>query len=135
MNISLGYDCSIANKLEEMGIRTPSPFDWIVSPYIDYCLRTNFKYFLDQPFKKKEGISPTLYIIKKYDFISLTDVENNPEYKEKIDTFLKIMRDPSIHKKLYRSSRDASEQYRLLGVFKDCGYVNYSLKFNYLKNQ
>ena len=118
MHISLGN-----------GIKgTKSPFDLIHCPSIDYCLRSNFKHFF-YAYKKKYEDEKTIYMNKKYKFTSYVNVFEDPEYKQIIANFLNVMRDPSIHKHLYRKSKDSMERYRLMAVFRDCGYVNYSFHF------
>ena len=47
---SLGYRCSSAGILKQLGIKTESyPFDWLVSrlPIIEHCVETDFREFLD----------------------------------------------------------------------------------------
>jgi hypothetical protein len=46
-----------------------------------------------------------------------------------VDRFLQVMRDPTIHKEVFRMSTDDSEEYRLPKVFDECGYVNYSFYY------
>ena len=46
--ISLGGDCAIAYHLQQHHLRFMSfPFDWIISPRIENCLRTDFRHIFD----------------------------------------------------------------------------------------
>ncbi len=108
--VSLGYFCSIALELEEMGLRNCSyPFDWCISDYtgVEQAIFTRFEGFMEyenlyQYKEKKSLYRDTKYgITFVHDFDRYTSLEKQlPKVKEKyrrrIEKFYKNLEMPTI---------------------------------------
>lgn len=150
--ISLGGDCAISYHLQQHHLRFASfPFDWIISPRIEHCIRTDFRHLFDpllytektqksqfQPINEDWGDIETeeigccriIHSLYKFTFLHERNVEDIiSKYKRRVDRFLQVMRDPTIHKKVFRMSADVTEEYTLPSVFKECGYLNYDFYY------
>jgi hypothetical protein len=152
--ISLGGDCAISYHLQQHNLRFASfPFDWIISPRIDHCLRGDFRHLFDpllytektQKFQfqaidedwmeyddkiEKKECCRIVHSLYKFTFLHERNVEDIiPKYKRRVDRFLQVMRDSTIHKKIFRMSADVSEEHTLPSVFKECGYINYDFYY------
>ena len=152
--ISLGGDCAVAYHLQQHHLRVTSfPFDWIISPQIEKCLRDDFMHLFDpllytekthskrqsfQPIDEdwvedledKDGCFRIVHSLYKFTFLHERNVDDIiPKYKRRVDRFLQVMRDSTIHKEVFRMSADASEEYRLPKVFDECGYLNYDFYY------
>jgi hypothetical protein len=144
IHISLGSDCSISYHLQEYGLRSQSfPFDWILSPKIEKCIETDFIDLYNPSFYIKKKMCKMPYLSEdweenvtdlyrvyhsSYQFTFLHDFKDGIEindviekYKRRVDRFLTIMKDPTIHKKLYRMGKG-----NLKDLFDKKGYVNYT---------
>lgn len=151
--ISLGGDCAISYHLQQHHLRFASfPFDWIISPRIENCLRTDFRHLFDpllyaektQKFQFQTieedwgdvtesdeiGCCRIIHSLYKFTFLHERNVEDIiSKYKRRVDRFLQVMRDPTIHKKVFRMSADVTEECILPSVFKECEYVNYDFYY------
>lgn len=149
--ISLGGDCAVAYHMQKYHLRQASfPFDWIISPRIEKCLRDDFRHLFDpllytektqskrqsfQPIDEDwaediEGCCRIVHSLYKFTFLHERHVDDIiPKYKRRVDRFLQVMRDPTIHKEVFRMSTDANEEYTLPKVFDECGYINYSFYY------
>lgn len=148
--ISLGSDCSIAYHLQKYGLRSFSfPFDWILSLKIEKCIENDFIDLFDSSNyieKKKSNLSAPLldedwdedwneekennikiyHSIYKLTFLHDTFSDLIEKYKRRVDRFYKIMKDPTIHKKLFRMSTYISD---LSISFDKKGFVNYKIYY------
>lgn len=143
--ISLGSDCSIAYHLQKHGLRSFSfPFDWILSPKIEKCIENDFidlfdssnyieknsKSFtplLDEDWnEEKENNIKIYHSIYKFTFLHDTFIDLIEKYKRRVNRFYKMMKDPSIHKKLFRMSTYISD---LSILFDKKGFVNYKIYY------
>ena len=153
--ISLGGDCAVSYHLQQNHLRFASfPFDWIISPQVEKCLRDDFRHLFDpllytekthsrrqsfQPINEdwvenisitKEGCCRIVHSLYKFTFLHERKVEDIiPKYKRRVERFLQVMRDSTIHKKVFRMSADVTEEYTLSSVFKECGYINYDFYY------
>ncbi len=67
--ISLGFFCSVAKELEQLGLRDASyPFDWVISDFkgIIDCLCDNFEHFFDMESFCQHPIDKEYYINNCY---------------------------------------------------------------------
>jgi hypothetical protein len=148
--ISLGSDCSIAYHLQKYGLRSFSfPFDWILSPKIEKCIENDFIDLFDPLHyieKNSKSFTPLLdedwneenennikiyHSIYKLTFLHDTFTDLIEKYKRRVDRFYKIMKDPTIHKKLFRMSRDISD---LSILFDKKEFVNYKIYYQKMIN-
>jgi len=120
------------------------PFDWILSPKIEKCIENDFIDLFDSSNyieKNSSSFTPLLdedwneenennikiyHSIYKLTFLHDTFTDLIEKYKRRVDRFYKIMKDPIIHKKLFRMSKDISE---LSILFDKKGFVNYKIYY------
>jgi hypothetical protein len=77
-----------------------------------------------------EGCYRIVHSLYKFTFLHERNMDDIiSKYRRRVDRFLQVMRDPTIHKEVFRMSTNDTEEHTLPKVFDECGYVNYSFYY------
>ena len=108
--ISLGHDCSVAYRLQQLKLRKVSlPFDWIRCnelKYITYCIGNKFQ-IIHEDWSDTQGTSKCTIKNTDYNFVFPHDDIDDfiPKYKRRIERFYDILKNDKIKKIFIRLSK------------------------------
>jgi hypothetical protein len=116
--VSLGFFCSVAINLEEMGFRSTSgPFDWLISSWngVEQLIENNFSDFLDEKYLyqiREEKYKNIKYDVDFYhDFDRYANLSSQlssviEKYEKRIDTFYETIREPTLFIRYIKDNKE-----------------------------
>lgn len=119
--ISLGYFCSVAIELENVGLREKSyPFDWLISEWhgVEHCMKNGFSGFLDRESLHQSLHNPMMYkntrlgIMFFHDFDQYASFDQQiqkveEKYQRRIQAFYAASAQPTLFVRYVKSEEEA----------------------------